>query len=90
MDVNAKPLNRSPRAATFPIVTVKFTEPIAAPTLPSPGMFLSTSAVLALGAAPFTFITRGADTGEPNRLYTHCQFRLATARSAGTGTWPAR
>ena len=50
MDVNAPPWKRSPRAATFPIVAVKSTEPNAPAMLARPGMSLSTSAVLALGA----------------------------------------
>ena len=58
MDVNAEPLNRSPRAATFPIVAVKSTEPIAPAILARPGMFLSTSAVLALGASGIVPVPR--------------------------------
>jgi len=50
-DVNAVPLNRSPSTATFPIVGVKSTDPIAPAMLARPGIFLSTSAVLPLGAS---------------------------------------
>ena len=46
MEVKAEPMNRRPRTATFPVVTVKLAEPRLPTIALNPGRSLSTASVL--------------------------------------------